>query len=52
MRSCEAQLLVFVADIANTTQKGAQTDIFIMELSKALSKVSHAKLFWKVHYYA
>ncbi len=27
MRFCETQLLEFVADIANTTQKGAHTDI-------------------------
>ena len=51
MRSCETQLLEFIADIANTTQKGAQTDILIMDFSKAFDKVGHARLVRKLHHY-
>ncbi len=52
MRSCKIQLLTFVADIANTTQKGAQTDILIMDFSKAFDKVSQTKLVQRFHYYS
>jgi hypothetical protein len=51
MRSCETQLIEFVADIANVTQKGAQTDIMIMDFSKAFDKVGHVKLVQKLHHY-
>ena len=51
MRSRETQLLEFVADITNVTQKGAQTDILIMDFSKAFDKVGHIKLVQKLHYY-
>ncbi len=51
MGSCETQLLEFVADIASTTQKGAQTDNLIMYFSKAFDKVGHARLVRKLHHY-
>ncbi len=51
MQFCERQLLQFFADIANTTQMGAQTDILIMDFSKDFDKVSHANLVQKLYYY-
>ncbi len=51
MRSCETQLLEFVANTANTMQKGAQTDILIIVLSKAFDKVGHTRLVRKLDHY-
>ncbi len=46
MRSCKTQLFKFVTDLANTTQKEAQTDILIMDFLKAFNIFSQAN-----HYY-
>ncbi len=51
MRSCETQLLEFIGDIVNTTQKGCQTDVLIMDFSKAFNKVGHNRLIKKLHFY-
>jgi len=50
-RSCETQLLEFTADITNNMQCGQQTDILIMDFSKAFDKVSHTRLILKLHHY-
>ena len=50
-RSCETQLLGFVNDLVNSMHSGAQTDILIMDFSKAFDKVSHRLLVRKLQQY-
>ena len=50
-RSCETQLLGFVNDLVNTMHTGSQTDILVMDFSKAFDKVSHPRLVTKLKYY-
>ncbi len=50
-RSCETQLLEFVSDITNNMKDGKQTDILIMDFSKAFDKVGHSKLTKKLDHY-
>ena len=50
-RSCETQLIQFVTDINNNLHKGLQTDLLVMDFSKAFDKVSHARLVKKLEYY-
>ena len=50
-RSCETQLIQFVTDINNNLHKGLQTDLLVMDFSKAVDKVSHARLVKKLEYY-
>ncbi len=50
-RSCETQLLGFVNDQVNTMHAGSQTDILVMDFSKAFDKVSHPRLVTKLKYY-
>ena len=47
-RSCEKQLLEFVADISNQLDKGTQTDACVLDFSKAFDKVNHQKLLCKL----
>ena len=50
-RSCETQLLGFVSDLVNTMYTGSQTDVLVMDFSKAFDKVSHPRLVTKLKYY-
>ena len=50
-RSCETQLLEFVHDLACNMQGGGQTDVLIMDFSKAFDKVGHQCLIKKLDYY-
>jgi len=50
-RSCESQLLEFTEDIAANMAEGTQTDVLIMDFSKAFDKVSHSLLIHKLHHY-
>lgn len=50
-RSCETQLLEFIADVTNNTHRGEQTDVLIMDFSKAFDRVSHPKLVKKLASY-
>ena len=50
-RSCETQLVEFVDDITINMSNGKQTDILIMDFSKAFDKVSHSLLVHKLHHY-
>ncbi len=43
-RSCETQLIEFVGDVVNNIQRGKQTDVLIMDFSKAFDKVGHLRL--------
>ena len=40
-RSCETQLLEFIDDVTLNMENGKQTDILVMDFSKAFDKVSH-----------
>ena len=50
-RSCETQLIEFQADILNNLSQNQQTDVLIMDFSKAFDKVSHHHLIRKLDYY-
>ena len=49
MVSCETQLLEFIDDVTLNMENGEQTDIFVMDFSKAFDKVSHSLLLHKLH---
>jgi len=50
-RSCESQLLGFIDDLVNWMQNGSQTDVIVMDFSKAFDKVSHYLLTQKLQRY-
>ena len=50
-RSCETQLLEFIDDVSLNMENGKQTDILVMDFSKAFDKVSHSLLTNKLHFY-
>ena len=50
-RSCETQLLEFIDDVTLNMENGKQTDILVMDFSKAFDKVSHSLLLHKLHHY-
>ena len=47
--SCETQLIQFVQDISDTLNESGQTDIIVMDFSKAFDKVDHKRLLLKLH---
>ena len=48
-RSCETQLIMLIEDLARGASVGKQTDIILLDFSKAFDKVNHSKLLWKLH---
>ncbi|XP_062593499.1 uncharacterized protein LOC134254977 [Saccostrea cucullata] len=50
-RSCESQLIEFIDDITNHMAAGKQTDVLIIDFSKAFDKVSHSLLIHKLRHY-
>ena len=50
-RSCETQLLQFTTDIANILAADKQTDVPVMDFSKAFDKVGHGQLLHKLGHY-
>lgn len=50
-RSCETQLTTFIHHLAQNLDWGRQTDIVIMDFSKAFDKVPHRRLLQKLSHY-
>ena len=50
-RSCEAQLIMLIDELAKNMQMGKQTDLILLDFSKAFDKVAHEKLLLKLHHY-
>ena len=46
-RSCETQLIQLVEDLARNMTSGKQTDLILLDFSKAFDKVNHLKLLYK-----
>ena len=49
--SCETQLVTLQHDLASTLDKGVQTDMVVLDFSKAFNRVPHRRLFRKLHHY-
>ena len=50
-RSCEMQLIMLIDELAKNMQMGKQTDLILLDFSKAFDKVAHEKLLLKLHHY-
>ena len=50
-RSCDSQLLGFIDDVVNATHSGQQSDVVVMDFSKAFDRVSHHLLVDKLNRY-
>ena len=50
-RSCETQLVMLIEDLMRNSIAGNQTDLVLLDFSKAFDKVSHQKLLLKLHRY-
>ena len=48
-RSCETQLIQLVDELDRGLSQGRQTDLILLDFSKAFDKVSHTKLLFKLH---
>lgn len=49
--SCETQLLTTLNDLKKSNDAGVQSDIIILDFSKAFDTVPHSKLLHKLHHY-
>ena len=50
-RSCETQLVMLVDEIAKNMQIWKQTDLILLDFSKAFDKIAPEKLISKLHFY-
>ena len=50
-RSCETQLLTLSHELLSNLHSSIQTDLIILDFSKAFDKVPHKKLLWKLNNY-
>ena len=46
--SCDSQLISFAHEVYDNLEHGNQTDIIVMDFSKAFDKVDHNKLIYKL----
>ena len=51
-RSCETQLLELGEELTDSTEKGLQTNIILMDFAKAFDKVNHSLLTHKLDHYS
>ena len=51
MLSCETQLVEFLHDLTSNCHAGHQTDVLVMDFSKAFDKVGHMRLLRKIASY-
>jgi len=49
--SCETQLLCTLEEIARFLDKGEETDLIIMDFSRAFNSVPHQRLLMNLRYY-
>ena len=49
--ACETQLIMLVDELAKNMQMGKQTDLILLDFSKAFDKVTREKLLLKLHQY-
>ena len=50
-RSCETQLVTLIHELAANLEAGSQTDLIILDFSKAFDKVPHERLLRKLSHY-
>ena len=50
-RSCESQLIATINDLSSNLEQGNQTDMILLDFSKAFDKVNHHSLLRKIHNY-
>ena len=50
-RSCESKLILTVQDLAKNIDNRGQTDLILLDFSKAFDKVPHKRLLYKINYY-
>ena len=50
-RGCEPQLITLVHELTQKLEKGIQTDMAILDFSKAFDRVPHQRLLKKIHHY-
>ena len=50
-RSCETQLVTLTHDLASSLDSGIQTDMVVLDFSKAFDRVPHQRLMRKLHHY-
>ena len=50
-RSCETQRIEFIDDLSKNLENNQQTDVLVMDFSKAFDKVCHSLLVHKLHHY-
>ena len=50
-RSCQTQLIMLVEDLMTSLNKKKQTDLILLDFSKAFDTVNHEKLLHKLHFY-
>ena len=50
-RSCETQLITMYHDLAQALDSNIQTDMIVLDFSKAFDRVPHQRLLKKIHHY-
>ena len=50
-RSCGSQLILTIQDLAKNIDNRDQTDLILLDFTKAFDKVPHKRLLYKINYY-